>query len=61
MKSTLVTTVWLICIFPVFAQTGLLVNWEKEFLNTSGPEVVKLIKFSLTNFGIGVSITRDKF
>lgn len=61
-KSTILTSLLLLCIFPLVAQTGLVLNWDKELINTSGPEVVELIDVKAVSGGavaVGNASTAD--
>ncbi len=50
-KSTLLTSLLILCVFPLVAQTGLVLNWQKELINTSGPEVVELLDVEAVSGG----------
>ena len=54
MKPRLLTSLLLLISFPLFSQTGLVVDWEKELLNASGPEVVELIDVQAVAGGAAV-------
>lgn len=54
MKSTLLTSLLILGVFPFFAQTGLVLNWEKELTNTSGPEAVELLDVEAVSGGVVV-------